>query len=151
MVSPQDYIVLKMHKSQRLLWFSGCLFLLMIAGLMDVISHHNSRLRQSLEHTVCMVLFKIFFNVLFSLCRPVDSAFYLICPKHTSLIFAAGCVRGSVSLPLHWGCRPDFHGAVAPLGGLQRAAYQTWHPPPSSSFTPAPTPTQLCVINIHLH
>lgn len=47
------------------------------------------------------VLFKIFFNVLFSLCRPVDSAFYLICPKHTSLIFAAGCVRGSVSLPLH--------------------------------------------------
>ncbi len=68
---------------------------------MDVISRHDSRLRQSLEHTICMVLFKIFFNVLFSLCRPVDSAFYLICPKHTSLIFAAGCVRGRVSLPLH--------------------------------------------------
>lgn len=67
-----------------------------MVSLMDVISHHvTPGSNKSLEQTVCMILLKIFSNVLFSLCGPVDFACYLICPKHTSLILAAGCVRGS--------------------------------------------------------
>lgn len=54
---------------------------------------------RSPERTLCTVLFKICFNALFSLGVPVDLVFYLICPKHTSLMGAAGCVRGSASLP----------------------------------------------------
>lgn len=71
----------------------------MAAGLMDVINRHDSGLGQSPERTLCMVLFKICFNALFSLRVLVDLAFYLICPKHTSSICAAGYVRGGVSLP----------------------------------------------------
>lgn len=114
---------LKFTDHNQQFWFLRSLFLLMITGLMDIISLHDSRLRQSLERTLCMVLFKIIFNVLFSLCAHVDSAFYLICPKPTSLIFAAGCVRGSVSLPPHPGFSSDIHVSAAPVGGLQRAAY----------------------------
>lgn len=51
------------------------------------------------ECPLCALLFQICLNALFSLSVPVALAFYLICPKHTSLMGAAGCVRGSVSLP----------------------------------------------------
>lgn len=40
--------------------------------------------------------FKSFLMPCFLSAAPVDSAFYLIRPKHTSLISAAGCVRGRV-------------------------------------------------------
>lgn len=96
---------------------------------MDVINRLDSGLGQSPERTKCMVLFKICCNALFSLRVPVDLAFYLICPKHTSLICAAGCVRGSVSQP--------------PLGGLQacKGASRGRHSEhDSATFTPdAPT------------
>lgn len=75
------------------------LALSMAAGLMDVISRQDSGRGRSPERTLCTVLFKICFNALFSLSVPVDLVFYLICPKHTSLMGAAGCVRGSASLP----------------------------------------------------
>lgn len=122
-IPPGTALSLKCTNQNQYFWFSRSLFLLMTAGLMDVIGRQDSRLRQSPEHTLRMVLFKIFFNVLFSLCTPVDSAFYLICPKHTSLIFAAGCVRGSVSQLPRRGFRSDIHSPAAPVGGLQRAAY----------------------------
>lgn len=103
----------------------------------------QAQTKASSIYSIRMVLFKIFFNVLFSLCGPVDSAFYLICPKHTSLIFAAGCVRGSVSLPLNRGFRPGFSQRLQPLWGACRGQH-TKHSiitfPQQLLFTPAPTP-----------
>lgn len=124
---------------------------------MDVISRLDCRLRQSLEHTVCMVLFKIFLTRCFLSVGRVDSAFYLICPKHTSLIFPAGSVRGSVSLPPHRGFRFGFfYRRCSPRGRPAEGSIRSTASPPTATaarflfFTPAPTrPSLLTYIFIN--